>query len=130
MKRFFAIGFALVMSTVSAQADEPPQWMQQVFADHELQAAWQEYQTVYGDEDAALDPKTKHLIALGVAAQIPCEYCTIGHTMGAKDGGASDQELKEAVAVAAQVRKLSTMLNGMHYDMDKFTTELGAPASN
>jgi AhpD family alkylhydroperoxidase len=130
MKRLLAIGFALVMGGVSAQADEPPQWMQQVFADHELQAAWEEYQTVYDDENAALDPRTKHLIALAVSAQVPCEYCVIGHTMGAEADGASEQEMKEAVAVAAQVRKLSTMLNGLHYDMDEFRAEIGAPASN
>jgi AhpD family alkylhydroperoxidase len=130
MKRLLAIGFALVVGGVSVQADEPPQWMQQVFADHELQAAWEEYQTVYNHEDAALDSRTKHLIALAVAAQVPCDYCVIGHTMGAEADGASAQEIREAVAVAAQVRKLSTMLNGLHYDMDAFRAELGAPATD
>ncbi len=130
MKNIMIASLLLATTALAARADEPPQWMQQVFADQELQAAWQEYQTVYGDENAALDPKTKHLIALGVAAQIPCDYCTLGHSMGAQEGGATEQELKEAVAVAAQVRKLSTMLNGMQYDMDKFRTEMGAPASN
>ena len=120
----------LATTGLAAQADEPPQWMQQVFTGQELEAAWQEYQTVYRNPDAALDGKTKQLIALAVAAQIPCQYCTLGHTMAAEKAGASEAELKEAVAVAAQVRKLSTMLNGLQYDMDKFRAELGAPAAS
>ena len=132
MKKLIVASFLLATSGLVAQAaDEPPQWMQDVFAGQELQAAWQEYQTVYKNPDAALDAKTKQLIALGVAAQIPCQYCALGHTMGAQKAGASEQEIKEAVAVAAQVRKLSTMLNGLQYDMDKFKAQVGAPpASN
>ena len=128
MKKLIFASFLLATTGLAAQAEEPPQWMQQVFTGQELEAAWQEYQTVYRNPDAALDAKTKQLIALAVAAQIPCQYCTLGHTMAAQKAGASDQELKEAVAVAAQVRKLSTMLNGLQYDMDKFRAEIGAPA--
>lgn len=128
MKSFIFASFLLATTGLAVQADEPPKWMQEVFADQELAVAWQEYQTVYRNPDAALDGKTKQLIALAVAAQIPCQYCTLGHTMAAEKAGATESELKEAVAVAAQVRKLSTMINGMQYDMDKFRAELGAPA--
>ncbi|WP_244067153.1 carboxymuconolactone decarboxylase family protein [Bradyrhizobium sp. Ce-3] len=60
----------------------------------------------------ALDAKTKHLIGLAVAAQIPCEYCVNGHTKAAKAAGATDAQIKEAIATAALVRFNSTMLNG------------------
>jgi AhpD family alkylhydroperoxidase len=71
------------------------------------------------------------LIGLGVAAQIPCRYCIYAHTVLAEKAGASEQEIKEAIAAAAETRKLSTMLNGMQYDMDKFKSELGgSTASN
>ncbi len=66
--------------------------------------------------------------AARVPAQVPCESCVIGHTMGAEADGASAQEMREAVA--AQVRKLSTMLNGLGCDMDGFQAELGAPAAD
>jgi AhpD family alkylhydroperoxidase len=85
---------------------------------------------VVGDEDAALDAETKHPVALGVAARIPCEHCTYGHTIGAEKGDASEQEIKESVAVPAQARKLSTMLNRLQYDTEK-KADLAAPqASN
>ena len=60
----------------------------------------------------ALDAKTKQLIALGVAAQIPCAYCVYTHTKAAKATGATDAQIKEAIATAALVRFNSTMLNG------------------
>ena len=56
--------------------------------------------------------KTKQLIALGVAAQIPCAYCVYATTKGAKAAGATDAQIKEAIATAALVRFNSTMLNG------------------
>ncbi len=132
MKKLILASFLLATSGLVAQAaDQPPQWMQDVFAGHELQAAWQDYQAVFNNPDAALDAKTKQLIGLGVAAQIPCQYCIYAHTVLAEKAGASEQEIKEAVAVAASTRKLSTMLNGLQYDMEKFKAQLGAPpASN
>jgi AhpD family alkylhydroperoxidase len=60
----------------------------------------------------ALDGKTKNLIGLAVAAQIPCTYCVYGHTKLAKAAGATDAQIKEAIATAALVRFNSTMLNG------------------
>jgi AhpD family alkylhydroperoxidase len=60
----------------------------------------------------ALDGKTKQLIGLAVAAQIPCSYCVYAHTKAAKAAGATDAEIKEAIATAALVRFNSTMLNG------------------
>jgi len=72
----------------------------------------------------ALDGKTKQLIALGVAAQIPCVYCVYGHTKLAKAAGATDAQIKEAIATAALVRFNSTMLQGSGYDLQKFQQEV------
>jgi AhpD family alkylhydroperoxidase len=130
MRKPIFASFLLATTELAAQADEPPQWIQQVFTGQELQAAREEVRTVYPDPDAALDAKTKQLIALAVAAQIPRQYCTPGYTTPTQKAGASDPQLQEAVALAAQVRKLSTMLNGLQYDMDKFRTEVGVPAAS
>ena len=70
----------------------------------------------------ALDDKTKQLIALGVAAQIPCEYCIYAHNKA----GATDAEIKEAISAAALVRKWSTELNGNMYDMTDFRKQVDA----
>jgi len=60
----------------------------------------------------ALDGKTKQLIGLAVAAQIPCAYCVNALSKGAKAAGATDAQIKEAIATAALIRFNSTMLNG------------------
>ena len=52
----------------------------------------------------ALDAKTKQLIALAVAHVTQCPYCIRGHTKGALREGAADQEMMEAIWVAAEMR--------------------------
>ena len=52
----------------------------------------------------ALDEKTKQLIAVAVAHVTQCPYCIRSHTRLALRKGASEQELMEAVWVAAEMR--------------------------
>jgi AhpD family alkylhydroperoxidase len=73
----------------------------------ELKPAWEEFKAV--ESKGALDAKTKELIGLAVAAQIPCQYCVYAHTMNAKHDGATDAQIKEAIAAAAMTRKWSTV---------------------
>jgi len=61
-----------------------------------------------------------------VAAQIPCQYCVYFHTAVAKANGATDQEIGEAVAMAAIARHWSTVLNGMQIDLATFKGETDA----
>ncbi len=82
--------------------------------------AWAEIKGVQLNPKTALDGKTKELMGLAVASQIPCQYCIYFHTLAAKANGASDEEIKEAVAMAAIVRHWSTMLNGGQVDMATF----------
>jgi AhpD family alkylhydroperoxidase len=63
---------------------------------------------------------TKELMGLAVASQIPCQYCIYFHTEAAKLNGASDEEIKETIAMAAIVRHWSTMLNGSQVDLATF----------
>jgi alkylhydroperoxidase/carboxymuconolactone decarboxylase family protein YurZ len=51
------------------------------------------------------------------------------HTALAKKHGATDAEIKEAIAVAALVRQWSTVLNGSAYDMKAFKAEFGEPTN-
>jgi AhpD family alkylhydroperoxidase len=76
--------------------------------------------------NGALDDKTKQLIALGVAAQIPCQDCIYAHTPAAKHAGATDAQIKEAIASAALVREWSTMLNGNQSDFADFKKHVNA----
>ena len=52
----------------------------------------------------ALDRKTKQLIAVAVAHVTQCPYCIRGHTKAALRCGASQEELMEAIWVAAEMR--------------------------
>jgi AhpD family alkylhydroperoxidase len=54
--------------------------------------------------DGALASKTKQLIAVAVAHVTQCPYCIRGHTQSALRHGASEQEIMEAVWVAAEMR--------------------------
>ena len=65
----------------------------------------------------------KELIGLAVAAQIPCSYCIYFHTEAARLNGATDEQIAEAVAMAAITRHWSTVLNGMQVDEAAFRAD-------
>jgi AhpD family alkylhydroperoxidase len=52
----------------------------------------------------ALPEKTKQLIAAAVAHTTQCPYCIAGHSKLARRKGASDEEIMEAIWVAAEMR--------------------------
>ena len=54
--------------------------------------------------DGALPEKTKQLIAVAVAHVTQCPYCIRGHARIAHRRGASEQEIMEAIWVAAEMR--------------------------
>ena len=119
-------GLALLLALATqpnVSAQEAPEWMKQTLPEQALKPLWDEYRAVM-NSTGALDGKTKQLIALGVAAQIPCVYCVYGHTKLAKAAGATDAQIKEAIATAALVRFNSTMLQGSGYDLQKFKQEI------
>lgn len=127
MKALLAgVSLALLASVPipSAQAQKVPPFIAQTYPEQAIQAAVTERRQVMSN--GALDAKTKHLIALGVAAQIPCEYCVYFHTEAAKHAGATKAQIKEAIAAAALTRKWSAVLNGSAYDFDKLRHEVDA----
>ncbi len=54
--------------------------------------------------DSALTSKTKQLIAVAVAHVTQCPYCIRGHTALASQNGATEEEIMEAIWVAAEMR--------------------------
>lgn len=87
--------------------------------------AWAQIKALSFSGPTALDPKVKALISLGVAAQIPCQYCVWMDTRSARAAGASDEEIGEAIAIAATTRHWSTVFYGQQLDLDQFRRELG-----
>ena len=54
--------------------------------------------------DGSLPAKFKQIIAVAVAHVTQCPYCIKGHTKAALRAGATEQELMEAIWVAAEMR--------------------------
>ena len=54
--------------------------------------------------DGALPEVTKQLIAVAVAHTTQCPYCIRGHTRLAHRSGATDEQIMEAIWVAAEMR--------------------------
>lgn len=112
-----------IMAVASVHAQEAPQFLKDITPPSDISASWEEMRAIMNPK-GDLDSKTKELIGLGVAAQIPCVYCIYAHTVGAKAAGATDAQIKEAIAVSAFVRKMSTELNGSSYDMASFKKQV------
>ena len=93
--------------------------------DASLAGFWQLEKDLELSDKTALPPKTKALISLAVAAQIPCEYCVWADTMTAKQFGASEAEIAEAVEMAALTRFASTTFHGLQVDIAQFKKDMG-----
>ena len=70
-----------------------------------------------------LSTKTKQLIALAIAHVTQCAYCIKGHTKNAKVKGASNEEMMEAIWVAAEMRSGAAYAHATIAldEMDKFS---------
>lgn len=86
--------------------------------------AWALMKGLSGNPQGEIPPKYRELIALGVAAQIPCSYCAYAHTTFAKAHGASNAEIQEAIGYGAEVRLWSTILNGSQYDLNQWKSDI------
>ena len=71
-----------------------------------------------------INEKNAHLIALGTSAATKCDYCIPYHISEAKRLGATDEEIKTAVLIAADVMKMSTLFYGNEFDLEAFKAML------
>jgi AhpD family alkylhydroperoxidase len=98
--------------------------MMRRFPEAGIASAWLEMKSLELNPSTSLDGKTKELVGLAVASQIPCQFCIAYHTEIAKLNGATDQEIREAVAMAASTRHWSTILNGAMVDETAFRKDI------
>ena len=73
-------------------------------AQKDMFQAFRNFNNEIFEKESALSRKMKELIAIGVAHTTQCPYCIDGHVRAAKKAGASDQEIAEAIFVAAALR--------------------------
>lgn len=108
----------------------------QAMSDAAIGGAWAEMKGLQLNPNSALPGKTKELIGLGVAGQVPCRYCTYAHIEFAKLNGASPAELAEATAVAALSRQFTAYTHGTQVepataqsDLKRIVERLKKPAA-
>ena len=100
--------------------------LMQIYPRSAVPAGWALIKETDLNEDTALPMKTRELIGLAVAAQIPCQYCIYYHRKAAMAAGATEEEVREAVHVSSLVRHWSTVLQGNEYDFEAFKAETDA----
>ena len=69
--------------------------------------------------------KEARLVAVAVSAALRCEYCIAAQIESAKNEGATDDEIKAAVQIAAEVARFSTLLYGNEFTDEEFNEALG-----
>ena len=71
-------------------------------------------------KEGAIPEKEAHLVALGTSAATKCQYCIPYHISELKRLGATENEIKTAVLIAADVMKMSTLFYGNEFDLVAF----------
>jgi AhpD family alkylhydroperoxidase len=64
--------------------------------------------------DGAIPRKYKELMAIAVAMTTQCPYCIEVHNKKAREAGATDAEIAEAVLVSAALRAGAAVVHGTH----------------
>tara|TARA_Y100001970_G_scaffold200422_1_gene243798 strand:+ start:351 stop:743 length:393 start_codon:yes stop_codon:yes gene_type:complete len=83
----------------------------------ELERTWISLKEIM--KDGALDSKTKELIYVAVSITNGCEYCTKSHSSAAKKKGASDEMLKEMIAVVGLANKNNKLVDSYQVEVDE-----------
>ena len=117
-------GYDKAKSEIEQQFGIMPE-MFKAYPQYALAGAWENFKQLNGP-DSKIPPKYRELIQLAVASQIPCEYCIFYHIASAKAFGATEEELKEAVAHGAQTRQWSMILKGNQVEFEVFKAEFAA----
>jgi alkylhydroperoxidase/carboxymuconolactone decarboxylase family protein len=76
---------------------------------------WEKFSAWYGSvfADGALLAREKALIALAVAHAVQCPYCIDAYTNDSLNRGCSEEEMTEAVHVAAAIRGGASLVHGV-----------------
>ena len=82
----------------------------------ELERSWNSLKQVM--RKGALDTITKELIYVAVSITNSCEYCTKSHSYAAKKKGATDEMLKEMIAVVGLANKNNKLVDSYQVEVD------------
>ena len=96
-----------------------PEFMAQEAAEY-----FKVFNRLFSDE-SPIEVKEARLIAVSVSAAIRCEYCVSAQVHLAKKSGATDEEIKAAIQIAAEIQRFSTLLYGNEFGIDKLNKIIG-----
>ena len=76
---------------------------------------WEKFMQYYGAvfAEGALTAREKSLIALAVAHAVQCPYCIDSYTQDCLSKGVDEEEMTEAIHVAAAIRGGATLVHGV-----------------
>lgn len=86
---------------------------------------WEKFSEWYGAvfAEGALSEREKALIALAVAHAVQCPYCIDAYAQACLEKGSNQDQMIEAVHVAAAIRGGASLVHGVQ--MKKITDKLG-----
>ena len=100
------------------QITEVPNFWKMLANDpNELQRTWSSLKEIMKKD--ALDPVTKELIYVAVSITNGCEYCIKSHSSAAKKKGATDEMLKEMIAVVGLANKNNRLVDSYDVEVDE-----------
>ena len=124
MKRLTLICFLITSLSFSQEQEKkeaPWNVMYPEFMAQEAAEYFDEFNMLWSDE-SPIEAKEGRLVAIAVSAAIRCEYCIAEF---AKKVGASDDEIKAAIQIAAEIQRFSTLLYGNEFDVETFNKIIG-----
>ncbi|WML33008.1 arsenosugar biosynthesis-associated peroxidase-like protein [Clostridium sp. OS1-26] len=76
---------------------------------------WKKFMEYYGAvfEEGALTAREKAIVALAVAHAVQCPYCIDSYTQGCLEKGVNQEQMVEAIHVAAAIRGGATLVHGV-----------------
>ena len=100
------------------QITEVPNFWKMLANDpNELERTWSSLKEIM--KKGALDPVTKELIYVAVSITNGCEYCIKSHSSAAKKKGATDEMLKEMIAIVGLANKNNRLVDSYHVEVDE-----------
>ena len=115
---------SLSFSQEQEKKEAPWNVMYPEFMAEEAAEYFDEFNMLWSDE-SPINAKEGRLVAIAVSAAIRCEYCIAAQIEFAKKAGATDDEIKAAIQIAAEIQRFSTLLYGNEFDVETFNKIIG-----
>ena len=136
--RYIFLTLCIALVPFSASADEPAKAAPAAEAPAKKSPFYTMYpsqlapaaEKYFGEWNAVLfkkgpiDTKAARLAAISASAAIRCEYCITAQVRLAKAAGASDDEIKAAIQIAAEVTRFSILLYGNEFGQENLNKVL------